>query len=313
MLTACTQQKSVAASADPLPAASNAAQSAAPAPVVDYGPTPRFSGNRAMQYAREIVGFGPRYVSSPGHAKVEAYLHSKLKGDNLEEDKFTASTPYGKFPMTNYIDKFPGTKNGIIVISGHYDTLYKRNDFVGANDGGSSTAILLELANQFRSEEKKGKLDGYSVWLVWFDGEEAFRNWTDTDSVYGSRQLADQWKQDGTAAKIKALILTDMIGDSDLNLEQDVNSSPELLKLVYAAASHLGYQSHFFARQVGMVDDHIPFAKIGVPVIDLIDFNYGYDDAFWHTEEDTIDKLSPESFEIVGKVILQSVEILNKQ
>lgn len=313
VLCACTEQKTTAA-APPEHATTTSAASQPAAPAnVNYGPPPQVNGDRAMQYTREVTAFGPRYVSSPGHAKVEAYLRSKLKGDDLQEDKFTASTPNGNFPMTNYIAKYPGTKDGVIVIAGHYDTIFNRKDFVGANDGGSSTGILLELANQFQSQLKNGKRTGYSVWLVWLDGEEAFQHWTDTDSTYGSRHLADKWKQDGTAAKVKAFILADMIGDSDLYLERDNNSTPWLVETVYQAASRLGHQSHFFGREVAMEDDHIPFGKIGVPVVDLIDFDYGYGNAFWHTKEDTMDKLSPKSFEIVGNVILQTVQMLDNK
>ncbi len=311
-LSACTEQKTKAAAQETTTTTAAASQPAATGEV-NYGAPPRVNGERAMQYTRDVVAFGPRYVSSTGHAKTEAYLRSKLKGDDLQEDRFTATTPDGNFAMTNYIAKYPGTRDGVVVIAGHYDTLFGRKDFVGANDAGSSTGILVELANQFRSELKNGKRNGYSVWLVWLDGEEAFRNWTDTDSTYGSRHLADKWKQDGMAAKVKAFMLADMIGDSDLYLERDNNSTPWLVDTVYQAATRLGYQSHFFAREVAMEDDHIPFGKIGVPVIDLIDFDYGYGNAFWHTKEDTMDKLSPKSFEIVGNVIVQTVQLLDNK
>ncbi len=307
---ACTQPKTAAALPDPNQAASSSQTQIAPA-VLNYGPQPQVNGQRALDYTRDVTNIGPRYVSSPGHAKVEAFLKSKLKGDALEEDKFTASTPDGSFPMANYIAKFPGTKDGIVVIAGHYDTLFNRKDFVGANDGGSSTGILLELADQFRAQTKSGRRNGYSVYLVWLDGEEAFQHWTDTDSVYGSRHLAQKWKQDGTAQKIKAFILADMIGDADLNIERDDNSTAWLSDLVYQAASRYGYQSHFYARETAMEDDHIPFKNIGVPVVDLIDFDYGYDNAFWHTKEDTADKLSAKSLEIVGNVIMQTVQLID--
>jgi glutaminyl-peptide cyclotransferase len=314
MLCACTQQKTSAASQDP--AKQETATQPVPSqqsPAVDYGPPPNVNAERAFQYTKDVVAFGPRYVSSTGHKKVEDYLRAKLKGDNLEEDKFTATTPDGNFPMTNFIAKFPGTKDGLIVLTGHYDTIYNRKDFVGANDAGSSTGILLAIADQLRSQIKKGKREGYSVWLVWFDGEEAFQHWTDTDSTYGSRHLADKWHQDGTARRIKAFMLADMIGDSDLNIERDLNSTSWLEDLIYQAATHLGYQSHFYRRETAMEDDHIPFAKNGVPVADLIDFDYGYNNAFWHTPEDTMDKLSPKSFEIVGNVMLQTVQMLDQK
>src|SRR5438270_10175681 len=134
---------------------------------------------RAMQYVRDQVAFGSRAPGSPGMAKDQAYLRAKLKNDNLEEDTFKANTPKGEFQFTNFIAKYPGTTDDVIVICGHYDTLYGRPDFVGANDGGSSAALLLELADQFRGRKRSGP----AVWLVWFDGEEAFDKWTDTDST----------------------------------------------------------------------------------------------------------------------------------
>ena len=271
------------------------------------GTAGRIDPARAMQYVREMVALGPRPVSSPAHRKLEDYLRAHLKGDNVETDEFTASTPAGDFPMRNYIARYPGTKEGVIVIATHYDTIYPMKNFVGANDGGSGSGLLLELANQLRI----GKREGASVWLVWLDGEEAFQKWSATDSLYGSRHLAEKWKKDGTTKKIQAFLLLDMIGDADLNIERDSNSTPVLLSVVERAAAQLGYQSHFFGREEAVEDDHRPFAAAGVPVADLIDFDYGYGNAFWHTPEDTIDKLSPRSLEIVGNVVLESVRMLD--
>jgi len=269
-------------------------------------PAPHISGAHAMEYVRQVVAFGPRPVGSPAHQKLQEYLRKHLKDDHLEEDTFTAATPDGDLPMTNFIAKFPGKKDGLIVITGHYDTL-KKEKFVGANDGGSSTGLLLALADYYRLH----KPTGYSVWLVWFDGEEAFRQWSDQDSTYGSRHLAEKWQKDGTLAKIKAFILVDMIGDADLGLLKDLNSTPWLQQLVYDAAAKLGYQSHFFAQANAIEDDHLPFAKLGVPVVDLIDFDYGFSNVFWHSPEDTLDKLSPQSLEIVGSVVVNTVALIN--
>jgi glutaminyl-peptide cyclotransferase len=261
-----------------------------------------------LQYTREMVSIGPRPIGSPAHAKLENYLRQHLKNDNLEEDAFTADTPKGKFPARNFIAKFPGTKDGIIVIAGHYETKMLKG-FVGANDGGASAGLLLELANHFAAEKKPR--DGYSVWLVWFDAEEAVKEWSDTDSTYGSRHLAEKWQADGTAKKIKGLLLLDMIGDADLNIDRDLNSTPWLEDLVYQAASRFGFQSYFFGRQVADFDDHIPFAKIGVPVADLIDLDYGYNNVFWHTPQDTMDKLSAKSLEVTGTTVVEAVRLLD--
>jgi len=295
----------------PVPTTTTAPQVAFPP---DTGPPPAVDAARAMQYVKQIVGFGPRPLGSANHKKVEDYITSNLKSDEVENDTFTADTPEGKFPVHNIVAKFPGTKEGIIVIASHYDTNYplRRTAYVGANDGGSSSALLLEIANQLRGKKR----DGYSIWLVWDDAEEAMRPDTEVafldDSLYGIRHLAQKWQDDGTIKKIKAFLLADMVGDTDLNIDRDKNSTPWLEEVVYQAATRLGYQSHFFERTNQVTDDHIPFMQKGVACADLIDFDYGYGNVFWHTPQDTVDKLSPKSLEIVGGTILETVGILNK-
>jgi glutaminyl-peptide cyclotransferase len=275
----------------------------------ESAPPPSINAARAMQYVKEVVAFGPRPIGSANHKKLEQYILSHLKGDDVEDDAFIADTPAGKLPVRNIIAKFPGTRDGLIVIAGHYDTNYPLRDtgYVGANDGGSSTAILLELANQLGG----GKRSGYSVWLFWTDGEEAVKDWSSSDSLYGARHLADKWQKDGTLKKIKALLLADMIGDADLNIEHEQNSTPWLEDLVLQAATRLGYQSHFFGRMAAIEDDHLPFVHLGVPCADLIDLDYGYGNVFHHTPQDTLDKLSPKSLEIAGSVILETVRELD--
>jgi len=302
-LSACTHQQSAEASpTKPVPAT----PAAVPKP---SGAQPSFNSTRAWGYVRETIAFGARPIGSNNHKRLEAYITSHLKGDQVEDDAFLADTPAGKLPFRNIIAKYPGTKDGIIVIAGHYDTNYplQNTGYVGANDGGSSTAILLELANQLRGKKR----DGYSVWLVWTDGEEAIKNWTASDSVYGTRHLAEKWQSDGTLKKIKAFIVADMIGDADLNVDGDQNSTPWLEDLVLQAATRLGYQSHFFARQIATDDDHTPFVQRGVPCADLIDFEYGYKNVFWHSPQDTIDKLSGASLMIAGNVILETIRLLD--
>jgi len=281
----------------------------------DNGPAPAIDSNRTMKYVKEIVAYGPRPLGSANHKKVEDYLLAHLKGDVVENDIFAADTPEGKFPVHNIVAKFPGKKDGLVVIASHYDTNYplRNTSYVGANDGGSSSALLLELANQLRGKAR----DGYSIWLVWDDAEEAMKPDTETpfmdNSLYGITHLAEKWQADGTLKRIKAFILADMIGDADLSVDRDTNSTAWVEDVVYEAATRLGYQSHFFARTLpGVSDDHIPFVKRGVPSADLIDFDYGYNDVFWHTTQDTVDKLSPKSLEIVGSTILETVGILDK-
>ena len=269
---------------------------------------PNLDGNKVMQYVKEVVAIGSRPVGSPGHAKLEQLIHSKLKGDQVEDDTFTAQTPVGSFRINNIIAKFPGKKDGIIVVAGHYDTNYPLpKTYVGANDGGSSTALLLALADYFRSKPP----EGYSIWLLWTDGEEAFAKWSDTDSLYGTRHLAQKWQQDGTAKKIKAFILVDMIGDADLDIQKETFSTPWLSDLVYQAASNLGYQSHFYQYKAGIEDDHLPFLNIGVPSVDIIDLDYGYNNVYHHTVQDTLDKLSPQSLAITGDVVLETIRLVD--
>jgi glutaminyl-peptide cyclotransferase len=300
--------------------ASTAAYAKGTAAAPDNAPLPHIDAKRAFQYTREVTAFGPRYMGNENHKKLERYIidHLKddhLKADQVEDEAFTADTVEGTFPVRNIIAKFPGTKDGIIVIMGHYDTNYPLRNigYVGANDGGSSTAILLEYANQLRSGTPDKKRDGYSVWLVWTDGEEAVKTWSDTDSLYGTRHLAEKWEKDGTLKKIKALMVMDMIGDADLDIMRDTNSAPWLLDLIHTAAERLGYQSHFYASEGGVEDDHIPFVKRGVPCADVIDIDYGYNNVFHHTAQDTMDKLSPKSLEIVGDTTLETIRLLDQR
>jgi Zn-dependent M28 family amino/carboxypeptidase len=306
-----------ATSTAPKSESSSAPPEAAPSPAAapDNAPLPHIDAKRAFQYTREVTTFGERYMGNENHKKLERYILDHLKGDQVEDDAFTADTVEGKFPVRNIIAKFPGTKDGIIVILGHYDTVYplRNSGFVGANDGGSSTAILLEYANQLRGGEAGKKRDGYSIWLVWTDGEEAVKTWTDTDSLYGTRHLAEKWEKDGTLKKIKALMVMDMIGDADLDIVRDTNSTPWLLDLIYAAAEREGYQSHFYAMQGPIEDDHLPFVKRGVPSADVIDLDYGYNNVFHHSPQDTMDKLSPKSLEIVGDTILETIRQIDRR
>jgi len=308
---ACDRTKpAVEAQANPAAAPARAPLAFPP----DSAPPPAFDADRAMGYVKEMVRFGPRPLGSRNHKKVEDYIKSHLQGDQVEDDSFTADTNVGKFPVHNIIAKFPGKKDGIIVLASHYDTNYplRNTSYVGANDGASSSALLLEIANQLRGRPN----DGYSIWLVWDDAEEAMKPDTEvdfmSDALYGITHLAEKWQADGTLKKVKAFLLADMIGDADLNIDRESNSAPWLEDLVYEAATRLGYQSHFYGRALPMDDDHIPFVKRGVPSSDLIDFTYGYNNVFWHTPQDTVDKLSPESLKIVGMVMLESVRILDK-
>lgn len=267
-------------------------------------PARDFSGVRAMEYARKAVTFGPRPPGSPALRGLRGYMVAQLKscGCEVTQDSFTGHTPLGPVAMANVIAHFPGKSGRALVLTGHYDTKKMAGvRFVGADDGGSSTAFLLEMA-----EALHGVSHNDDIYLVWFDGEEAFGQWSDTDSLYGSRHLAERWAADGTLAKIKALINVDMIGDKDLDIMQEENSSPALRRLIWSTAVRLGYGKYFLDSGGPTDDDHMPFVKMGVDAVDLIDF----DKTYWHTPEDTIDKLSAHSFEVVGAVLMQVLKEL---
>jgi len=269
-----------------------------------------FSGTSALRFTAKAVSFGARPPGSEASRRLQAYIVRELKKTGCEviEDAFTAQTPAGPLAMKNLIARFPGRSGRAIAITGHYDTkLMPGRPFVGANDGGSSTGFLLEMARVLAGRPRQD-----DIYLVWFDGEEAVATWSDTDGLYGSRHLARRWLTDGTAARLKALINVDMIGDKDLGILREAYSSAPLLRLVWETARELGYGRHFLEVEGAIEDDHAPFARMGVPAVDLIDYDYGPDNSYWHTEKDTMDKLSARSLEAVGRVVLAVVRRLEQ-
>ncbi len=268
-----------------------------------------FSGARALEFTRHATSFGPRPPDSPANKKLQAYIvsHLRLSGCEGTEDHFNGQTPQGPVPMKNLLCRFPGKSGKAIVFSGHYDTK-TMPQFVGANDGGSSTGFLLEMAAVLAGVPRKD-----DVYLVFFDGEEAYGEWTDSNSLYGSRHLAEKWAADGTLAKIKALINVDMIGDKDLSLVYNSGSAASLQKTVWDAAGRLGYSQYFSTGGGVTGDDHVPFLQRGVKALDLIDFDYGPNNQYWHTPADTMDKLSAQSLQVVGTVLQKVLPELEAQ
>ena len=275
-----------------------------------------FNGARALDYTREFVAIGPRWPTSPNHTKAEEFLRSRLQHDQLEEDTFIANTPIGPVNMRNFIVRFPGKKDGVIVLATHYETNYylKNINFVGANDGGATTGLLLALADHFREQiARTRQLDGYSVWLVFFDGEEAIQSWSQSDSTYGSRHLAAKWGRDATLKRIKAFLLTDMIGDKDLDIQHETNSTDWLVSTVRQAARKCGDEKYFFQRDEAVEDDHLAFVNRGVPSIDIIDLDYGPNNSYHHTAQDTMDKVSAHSLTVDGDVILETIRLIDQR
>lgn len=268
-----------------------------------------FRGTSALAFTRRAVQFGERPSGSVAIKQQRDWILAELKSLNaqISLDNFQGQTPTGAVPMANILVKFAGTSGKAIAVTGHYDTLRKPGiKFVGANDGGSSTGFLLEFARYVSRWKHRD-----DIYIVFFDGEEAVVHWSGTDSRYGSRHLAAKWLSDGTLKQLKALINIDMIGDKKLKLNDDDNSSFSLREKVKAIALQLGYRD-CFGVETGIDDDHKPFADLGVNVLDLIDLDFGPDNSYWHTEEDTFDKLTARSFQVVGDLTVTLVKQLDE-
>lgn len=271
-----------------------------------------FDGKRAYDQVAKQVSFGPRSPGSPAIAKLQDYLETELKsyGCAVETDSFSADTPDGRVPMINILVKIPGEKPGIILLGTHYDTK-KMENFVGADDGGSSTGVMLELA-RLLCKQPPGK---YAVWIAFFDAEEAFNlQWKDPDHTYGSRQMAAKMAQSGDLPKIKAFILADLVGGRTPHFRRDSGSTKWLTDLVWSVAAKLGYGSIFLNEPFDIGgDDHISFTQRNVPAVDIIDLDAEHDVPYWHTPQDTLDKISPKTLAIAGHTILESMkELQNK-
>lgn len=287
------------------------AAASAPPQTADEAPPPEktggFDGKRAFAHVAKQVSFGPRPSGSPAIVNLQDYLQSELKsyGCNVETDSFGADTPVGRLPMKNILVKIPGEKPGVILLGTHYDTKILDN-FVGADDGGSSTALMLELARLVCAQHGR-----YAAWIAFFDGEEAVKVWSDSDGRYGSRQMAARFAASGDIKKIKAFLLADIVGGRNAQFLRESSSTPALIDLVWNTAAKLGYSALFLNNTTSAEDDHDPFLKRGVPAVDVIaDFmNNGY----WHTPQDSLDKISPETLAIVGHVLLESVKQLQSK
>jgi glutaminyl-peptide cyclotransferase len=279
------------------------------------------SGAHVFELTKQLLAVAPkRFAGSPGHAAVEAFIKShfapEIAKGQFETDSFAPTTPIGAVPMRNYIVRYPGKKDGVIVLVSHYETNYPLKDigFVGANDGACTSALLIAFGEYLRTHPP----DGYSIWLVLDDGEEAIKEWGPSDSLYGTRHLAARWSGDGTIKKIKALMVADMIGDKDLNIDFDEESTPWLRDMLKVAAKNTGHSAGIYKNTVpGLGDDHIPFKMRGVPVLDLIDLDYGphtdqTPDGYHHTAQDTIDKISAHSLQISADLITEMIKLINQ-
>ena len=309
---------------NPQPAAKDApfmsALTTAPPPgqqnPADEAPAPEktggFDGKRAFVHVAKQVSFGPRPAGSPALAQTQDYLLAELKsyGCTTEVDAFNADTPAGKIAMKNILVKIPGDKPNIILLGTHYDTKRLEN-FVGADDAGSSTGVMLELARLLCSQHGRN-----AVWIAFFDGEEAVREqWEDPDNCYGSRQMAARFAASGDLTKIKAFLLADLVGTKTPHFKREENSTKWLVDIVWGTAKKLGYGNIFLDQSSPIEDDHLSFTKRHVPSVDVIDLDNGPngDVSYWHTPQDSLDKISPKTLAIVGHVFVESIKQLQSK
>jgi glutaminyl-peptide cyclotransferase len=261
---------------------------------------PAFDPKRAWTHLQAQVAIGPRPAGSAALNKTRDYIQAQLKAAGIESrlQAFVARTPLGEISMANIIATIPGRRPERLVLASHFDTkLFKDIRFVGANDGASSTAVLLELGRVL-----KGRQNELTIELLFLDGEEAVIEWVGTDNTYGSRHYVDAARKAGTLKSIRALILLDMIGDRNLTIRRESNSTPWLTDIVWATARKLGHHQ-FMDEETTVEDDHLPFVRAGVPALDIIDLDYPQ----WHTPQDTIEAISARSIQIVGDVVVAAL------
>jgi Zn-dependent M28 family amino/carboxypeptidase len=280
-----------------------------------------FDAKQAYAYTAQVVAFGERQPGQIGHKQTEDLILQVLQKDGaqIEHDDFVARTPRGQVAVHNIIGKFNVTadkQQSIFILAGHYDTLVKKG-FIGANDGGSSTAILLSFADALAQQGTK-----MQVWLFWTDVEEGTFDTFDgrVDGLYGSEHYAQTLVSRGLVPRIKGFFLLDMIGDKDLNVARESQSTRWLQDFISQAAKQLGYTQFFFQYETSITDDQVSLLKVGVPAVDVVDAQFGrmgpsFDGMgeFHHANSDTMDKVSARSLEIVGRTILLTIELLDGQ
>ena len=290
----------------PLGACAESAPQNTPAPPPTATPA-KFDSARAWADLQRQVGFGPRPSGTPALAKTRQYILDQLRaaGIRTQEQPFTAATPAGPVAMVNVIGTIPGRRPERIVLASHYDTKRAPFTFVGANDGASSTAALLELGRALAKSQP-----AFTIELLFFDGEEAVNwDWAGTDNTYGSRHYVQAAQKAGTLGTLKALVLLDMIGDRDLVIRRESYSTPWLVDAIWSAAARLGHGGTFITELTTVEDDHINFVRAGVAAADVIDL----DNPTWHTAQDDLAHVSQKSLQIVGDVILAALPAIEQR
>lgn len=262
----------------------------------------RFDSSRAWEHLRQLVAIGPRPSGSSAIEESRTYIKSQLAaaGVSVAEQAWDEQTPLDKVRMVNLVATIPGARKDRIIIAGHYDTkLYREFRFVGASDGASSAAFLIELARYL-----KARRNPFTIELLFLDGEEArLPEWRGTDNTYGSRHYVVEARRAGSLASLKALLLVDMIADRNLTIRRDTNSTRWLTDIIWSSARKVDGTGAFLQEPTQVEDDHLPFLEAGVPSVDIIDLDYPQ----WHTAADTLDAVSARSLQTVGNVLLAAL------
>ena len=271
-------------------------------------PSP-FNEQRAFDDLERFAALGPRPLGSDAHDWTYLLIHLSFLGaevdvHNVDLDSFEASTPVGEIEMTNVIAKIPGAQPDTVILGGHYDTKRMKMRFVGANDGASSTAFLIEMAHVLAQRRNR-----FTYWIVLFDGKEPLKDGSSSDGLYGSRHFVQTLTAE-QVKRIRAMINVDMIGDRNLHIHRESHSNPQLTDLIFGDARDLGYGRYFLDRPLSVEDDQMPFVRAGIPAVELISLDYGPFNIFWHTPFDTVGKCSAVSLGIVGRVLLDALEDL---
>jgi glutaminyl-peptide cyclotransferase len=320
---------STASAAPAQPAASNAEASTVPAATVTTNVASHstasqagtsatgFNGQQAYEYVAKQVAFGPRPPDTDAIHKTQDYIISTLRGFgcSVDVDDFHAQTPVGRLAMKNIIVKIKGASPNIVILATHYDTDTldpqdrKITNFVGADDGGSSTGLMMEMAHVLC-----GKPQADTIWIAILDGEEALVHWDlKKDSVFGSRELAASMAVSGELTHVKAFVLADLVGGKNFHARRNSQTSPWLEEIVWNTAARMGHQDMFINDHMdGIEDDHSPWIERGIPTLDIIDLATDSDVSYWHTPQDTMDKISPHTLQVVGDVILASLPEIEK-
>ncbi len=269
---------------------------------------PPFNKQLAWLLCTEAATMVPRHSGTPGalqQARFIARTAKKFKAD-VKIDSFNAITPNGEITFRNVMATVKGQSDKYLIIGCHYDgkKLMSVPNFQAANDGASGVGVLLSMIKSVTDAKIKPY---YTLKFVFFDGEECIYEYKENDGLFGSKYLCNKLKKSGELKNCRALILADMIGDRDLQVTLSSDTPKAMLDHCLSSAKKLKLEQHFTRYPNSILDDHTPFAQAGIPTIDLIDFNFGPDNSYWHTSEDTMNKLSIDSLDIIGRVMLEMI------